>query len=211
MGGGGKSPPGRREAKPANSDEWWRTFPGRASAPIKDGKYAPLPAGLDKEWIDYIKQGKVPPLMGAAALVYPPPNFTEIGVFRGGQVKDDQMMSGVYECWFDATDQEQVTQALIFMRKLNNVYLNFLRERAPGFEKAYIVIESPYNPAEKVEELWGNMYLPKMTCCREQAFRMSLPGVVTGGRMRVAEPGSGATVDYYDYQTLQCSVPLPGT
>jgi len=39
-------------------------FPGMAA--IKDGKYVPLPAGLDKEWIEYIKSGKVPPLLGAA-------------------------------------------------------------------------------------------------------------------------------------------------
>ena len=94
-------------------------FPGRASAPIKDGKYVPLPAGLDKEWIDYIKQGKVLPLLGAAALVLSATEFYRNRSVQGGQRRYDQMMSGVYECWFDTTDQEQVSQALIFMRKLN--------------------------------------------------------------------------------------------
>ncbi len=118
-------------------------MPGGASAPIKEGKYVPLPAGLDREWIDFIKKGEVPPLLGAARQVYPPPRFAGIGVIRYGKIRADQMMSGVYECWFDTTSQEEISKAIIFMRKLNKVYLKFLRERAPGFENAYIVMESP--------------------------------------------------------------------
>ncbi|NLZ38580.1 MAG: FAD-dependent oxidoreductase [Firmicutes bacterium] len=111
-------------------------FPGRA--PIKDGKYVPLPAGLDKEWIEYIKEGKVPPLMGAAAHVYPPPRFYSVGVFKHGKVRFDQMQSGVYECWFDQTSGEEISKALMYMRKINKAYFNFLKERIPGFEDAYI-------------------------------------------------------------------------
>ncbi|MEK7353202.1 MAG: FAD-dependent oxidoreductase, partial [Chloroflexota bacterium] len=118
-------------------------MPGGASAPIKEGKYVPLPAGLDKEWIDYIKKGEVPPLFGAAKLVYPPPRFAGIGVIRYGKIRGDQMMSGVYECWFDTTNQEDISKALTYMRKLNKVYVKFLRERIPGFENAYIIMESP--------------------------------------------------------------------
>lgn len=112
---------------------------------MKDGKYAPLPAGFDREWIDYIKSGKVPPLFGAAEHVYPPPRFggfNGMGVFRQGQMRDAQMMSGVYECWFDHTDAEEISKAILYMRKLNKVYFNFLRERIPGFENAYIMIEA---------------------------------------------------------------------
>lgn len=126
-------------------------FPGIASAPVKDGKYVPLPAGLDKEWIDYIKRGEVPPLLGAAALVYPPPRFGPLGVFRQGKRRYDQMMSGVYECWFDQTNQEEISKALFYMRKLNKVYVKFLRERIPGFENAYSIIESPTVGTRKVE------------------------------------------------------------
>ena len=115
-------------------------LPGLAA--IKDGKYPPRPAGLDKAWIDYIKKGKVPPLPGAAALVYPPPRFGPVGVFRHGRRRYDQMMSGVYECWFDTANQEEISQAISFMRKLNQVYLEFLRECAPGFENAFIILES---------------------------------------------------------------------
>jgi hypothetical protein len=118
-------------------------MPGVASAPIKDGKYAPLPAALDKAWIDYIKAGKVPPLFGAAAVVYPPPRFGPVGVFRDGKRRYDQMMSGVYEVWFDTTNQREISKALIYMRKLNKIYLQFLKEKAPGFENAYIILESP--------------------------------------------------------------------
>jgi hypothetical protein len=118
--------------------------PGMAAT--KNGKYIPMPALLDKEWIDYIKSGKVPPLLGAAKLVYPPPrfgSFTGLGVFRHGMMRSGQLMSGIYECWFDATNQEEISRATIYMRKVNKVYLNFLRERIPGCENAYIVMESP--------------------------------------------------------------------
>lgn len=117
--------------------------PGVSSSPMKDGKYLPLPAALDKEWIDYIKAGKVPPLFGAAAVVYPPPRFGPVGVFRDGKRRYDQMMSGVYEVWFDTTNQAEISKALIYMRKLNKIYFQFLKEKAPGFENAYIILESP--------------------------------------------------------------------
>lgn len=116
-------------------------LPGTAA--IKDGKFVPLPAGVDKEWIDYIKAGKVPVLYGAAKTVFPSPRYSGIGVFRHGEVRLGMMMSGVYECWFDQTNQEEISKAIMYMRKQNKVYLNFLRERIPGFEKAYIIMESP--------------------------------------------------------------------
>ncbi|MFC2021556.1 FAD-dependent oxidoreductase, partial [Chloroflexota bacterium] len=118
-----------------------------------DGRYVPLPAGLHKEWIDYIKSGKVPPLLGAAALVYSPPRFggegsgnsavNSIGVFRHGKIREGQMYTGVHECWFDATSEEERSKALVYLRKMNEVFLNFLRERVPGFENAYAVSEGP--------------------------------------------------------------------
>jgi hypothetical protein len=155
-------------------------FPGRASAPIKDGKYVPLPAGLDREWIEYIKQGKVPPLLGAAATVYPPLVFTEIAVFRQGKRRYDQMMSGVYECWFDNTDQEQISRALIFMRKLNKVYLNFLRERIPGFEDAYIVVESPSVAGREGRRIVGEYVLTEDDLLQGRSF----PDVIARGGNR---------------------------
>ncbi len=119
---------------------------GLAAAYLKEGKYVPMPAGLDKEWIDYIKRGKVPPLLGLSELIYPPgPSLGHMGfgLIRNGKRRYDQMMSGVYEAWFDSTNQEEVSKALVYMRKLNKLYTDFLRECIPGFEEAYIIAESP--------------------------------------------------------------------
>ncbi len=132
-------------------------YPGIAA--VKNGKYLPLPAGVDKEWIDYIKSGKVPPLLGAAALVFPPPRFGGIGVYRHGQLRNGQMMSGVYECWFDQTDEKEISKATAYMRKINKVYLNFLRERIPGFENAYIIMESPLPGSRESRRIEGEYVL----------------------------------------------------
>jgi hypothetical protein len=53
------------------------------------------------------------------------------------------MQSGTYECWFDQTNEEDISRAIVFMRKLNKAYLGFLRECIPGFEDAYIINEAP--------------------------------------------------------------------
>jgi hypothetical protein len=155
-------------------------FPGRASAPSEDGKYVPLPAGLDREWIEYIKKGNVPPLLGAAALVYPPPNFGEIGLFRYGKRRYDQMMSGVYECWFDDTNQEETSKAILFMRKLNKVYLEFLRECAPGFEHAYIAMESPSITTRESRRIVGEYVLTEADMLESRDF----PDVIAKGGNR---------------------------
>jgi hypothetical protein len=125
-------------------------FAGMAAV-TKDGKPLSLPPALDKLWIDYIKAGKVPPLLGAAKLIFPPPRFgcvgtidehDVIGVFRNGKWRQDMMYSGVYEMWFDHTNEEEISKALIHMRKINMAYFTFLKERVPGFEDAYIVLEA---------------------------------------------------------------------
>jgi hypothetical protein len=135
-------------------------IPGKASAPKgPDGKYVPLPAGLDREWVEYIKAGKVPLLLGAAEPVYPPPRFGGLGIFRHGRIREGQMMSGVYEVWYDHTNEEEVSRSLIYRRKLNRVYLNFLRERIPGFEEAYIVMESPTGGAREGRRIIGDYML----------------------------------------------------
>src|SRR5690606_4790143 len=134
-------------------------IPGKASAPRIDGKYMPLPAGLDREWVDYIKAGKVPLLYGAMEPVYPPPRFGNLGIFRHGKIRHGQMMSGVYEVWYDHTNEADVSKSLIYRRKLNRVYLNFLRERIPGFEEAYIVMESPTGGAREGRRIIGDYVL----------------------------------------------------
>ncbi|MBB5984753.1 FAD-dependent oxidoreductase [Sphingobium lignivorans] len=145
-------------------------IPGKATAPRVDGKYVPLPAGLDREWVDYIKAGKVPLLLGAVAPVYPPPRFGSPGIFRHGKMRDGQMMSGVYEVWYDHTNEEEVSKSLIYRRKLNRVYLNFLRERIPGFEDAYIVMESPTGGAREGRRIIGDYVLTEQDVLAGRRF-----------------------------------------
>jgi hypothetical protein len=162
-------------------------------AAIKDGKYLPLPAGLDKEWIEYIKSGKVPPLLGAAALVYPPPRFGGIGVFRHGIMRNDQMMSRIYECWFDQTSEEEISQAVIYMRKINKVYLNFLRERIPGFENAYTILKNPPLPGSRESRrIVGNMFSLKTTFYPGRSLPTSLPSAEPKGSDAHSVTESGA-------------------
>lgn len=155
-------------------------IPGKATAPRIDGKYLPLPAGIDREWIDYIKAGKVPLLFGAAEPVYPPPRFGNIGIFRHGKLRDGQMMSGVYEVWYDHTDEEDVSRSLIYRRKLNRVYLNFLRERIPGFEEAYIVMETPTGGAREGRRILGDYVLTERDVMAGRRF----PDVIAKGGPR---------------------------
>ena len=117
-------------------------YPGTAYVD-KDGKYIPAQMEFDKAWIDYIKAGKVPRLYGAVKPVFPPPRFGGIGIFRHGKNRLGQMQAGVYECWFDQTDEMDISKAITFMRKLNKAYLSFLRECIPGFEEAYFINEAP--------------------------------------------------------------------
>ena len=145
-------------------------IPGKATAPKVDGKYVPLPAGFDREWVEYIKAGKVPLLYGAAEPVYPPPRFGNIGIFRHGKMRDGQMMSGVYEVWYDHTDEAEVSKSLIYRRKLNRVYLNFLRERIPGFEQAYIVMETPTGGAREGRRIIGDYILTEDDVLAGQRF-----------------------------------------
>lgn len=159
-------------------------------SPIKEGKYLSLPAGLDKEWIEYIKSGKVPPLLGAAGLVYPPPRFGSygggIGVFRHGKIREGSMMSGVYECWFDHTNQAEISKALIYMRKLDQVYLNFLRERIPGCENAYIVMESPTVGTRESRRIIGEYVLADEDLLQGKKF----PDVIAKGGPRAPDAHS---------------------
>jgi len=156
-------------------------IPGKATAPKgPDGKYVPLPAGFDQEWVDYIKAGKVPLLYGAMEPVYPPPRFGNLGIFRHGKIRHGQMMSGVYEVWYDHTDEAEVSKSLIYRRKLNRVYLNFLRERIPGFEEAYIVMESPTGGAREGRRIIGDYVLSEDDVLEGRHF----PDVIAKGGPR---------------------------
>jgi hypothetical protein len=153
-------------------------FPGIAA--VKNGKYMSLPAGFDIEWINYIKSGKVPPLLGAAGLAYPPPRFNSLGIFRQGEIRNAQMMSGIYECWYDQTDEFEISKAIMYMRKVNKVYLNFLRERIPGFENAYIIMESPLPGSRESRRIIGEYVLNEDDLLAGRSF----PDVIAMGGPR---------------------------
>ena len=125
----------------------------------ENGKYYPQQLEFDKRWLDYIKAGKVPKLYGAVKDVYPPPRFAGLSIFRNGKQRLGQMQSGVYECWFDQTDQMDISRALIFMRKLNLAYFNFLRECIPGFEDIYIINEAPLVGTRESRRIMGEYYV----------------------------------------------------
>lgn len=146
---------------------------GMAYTYTREGKYVPMPAGLDREWIDYVKSGKVPPLLGLTELIYPPgPSLGHMGfgLIKHGKRRYDQMMSGVYEAWFDSTDQEDISKALLYMRKLNKIYLNFLRGRIPGFEEAYIIAESPTVGTRESRRIKGEYVLTEKDCSEGKRF-----------------------------------------
>ena len=148
--------------------------------PVNTYKSLKGPAGLDREWVEYIKAGKVPLLYGTTEPVYPPPRFGSIGIFRHGKMRDGQMMSGVYEVWYDHTNEEEVSKSLIYRRKLNRVYLNFLRERIPGFEEAYIVMESPTGGAREGRRIVGDYILTEDDVLAGRRF----PDVIAKGGPR---------------------------
>ena len=110
---------------------------------------------VDRLWLEYVKAGKAPTMYGAAKPVYPPPRFSNIAIFRNGKMRVGQMQTGVYECWFDVRDEEDVSRALIFMRRLNMTYFNFLRECVPGFEDIYILNEAPMAGSREGRRIHG--------------------------------------------------------
>lgn len=111
-------------------------------------EYGGVPPELkyNKAWIDFIKEGRVPPMLGTPKHIYPPPPSIGIlgfGMFKHGKPRYDMMLTGIYEAWFDQTDAESISDAIMYMRKVNKTYMEFFRERVGGFEDAYIVSESP--------------------------------------------------------------------
>jgi glycine/D-amino acid oxidase-like deaminating enzyme len=122
---------------------------------VKDGKYVPMQMEIDRLWLEYVKAGRTPPMYGAVKTVYSPPRFANIAIFRNGKMRLGQMNTGTYECWFDVTDEEDVSRAILFMRKLNLSYFNFLREYVPGFEDIYILDESPMAGSREGRRIHG--------------------------------------------------------
>lgn len=123
-----------------------RAGPTGMGATYEYEEEVPPEAKYIREWIDYIKAGKVPQWLGAKEDVYPPPPSLGIlgfGMFKHGRRRYDTMLTGAYEAFFDQTDVTSISEATMYMRELNQCYMRFLRGRIPGFEDAYIMYEAP--------------------------------------------------------------------
>jgi hypothetical protein len=105
----------------------------------REGRYLKLP-GVTEEWIKYIKSGGVPSRFDVipSKVIYPRPPRGPSGSIRYGKMRYDQSRIGVHEAYFNQTDQEEISKAIIWMRRLNWIYMKFLKECIPGFENIYL-------------------------------------------------------------------------
>jgi hypothetical protein len=137
--------------RPKTTEQESRRLEEEVEKRRKEGKCIRFPKGIDEEWLEYVKSREekgeeVPHQVGFPERRFPVAPMMGIGGFgemRNGKVRYDQVMTGAREVWFDQTNQEEISKALVYMRKLNDIYIKFLRERIPGFEDAYIIQESP--------------------------------------------------------------------
>jgi hypothetical protein len=133
-------------------------------------KRLPRSYRLERDWMQYILEGKVPPLIEYPERIYPKPYFYWAGIFKHGKMRYNYILSGVYEYWFNPVDVEESSRAVIFMRRLNKIYLQFLRERVPGFEDAYIVMEAPTIGRRESRRIIGEYVLRAEDCLEGRRF-----------------------------------------
>jgi hypothetical protein len=137
---------------------------------IKEGKkHLHLP-GLESEWLEYVKSGAVPPRPGVIKLMYIGTPGCTPGLIRNGKMRYDQARCGVHEAFFDQTNQEDITRALMWMRKMNGIYLDFLRERIPGFENAYLIQMQPMVGTRESRRIKGEYTLTGEDCVKGRRF-----------------------------------------
>ena len=136
----------------------------------KAGRYLRLP-GLDDEWLEFITEGNVPPLLGATKPIYPrSPSLHWFGLIRQGKIRYDQTQTGIHEAFFSQTDEKEISQALIYMRKVDRVYMKFLNERILGFEDAYIIKTSPMAGTRESRRIIGEYILTAEDCVNGNRF-----------------------------------------
>ncbi len=174
MGGGGKqlrivTLDGKRADRSGQSWSW-----KEIEQAYREGNYL-NPPSFTEEWIDFIKQKEeegeeVPTMLGAVKPVYYRPPGGRGGLIRHGKMRYDQGSAGVHEAYFDQTNQEEISKALIHMRKVNQVYLEFLRERIPGFEDAYIIRTSPMVGTRESRRIIGEYVLTEEDCAEGRRF-----------------------------------------
>jgi len=136
----------------------------------REGRFLKLP-GLDDEWLQFIKEGEVPPLHGASRVIYPrAPGLNRFGLIKQGKMRYDQTNTGMHETFFDQTDEKEISEALIYMRKLDRIFIKFLNERIPGFEDAYIIRTSPMVGTRESRRIIGEYTLTAEDCANGNWF-----------------------------------------
>ena len=136
------------------------------------GRYIRVPGGLAEEWIEYIKSGEVPQRSGVtpSRVIYPRPPRGPTGSIRHGKMRYDQTRMGVHEEYFDQKDQEEISRAIVRMRRMNWIYVKFLRERIPGFEDAYVLKTSPMVGTRESRRIVGEYMVTEEDCEEGRRF-----------------------------------------
>lgn len=137
---------------------------------INEGKKHLRLPGLESEWLEFVKTGVVPPKPGVIKLIYASAPGCTPGLIRNGRMRYDQARCGVHEAFFDQTNQEEITRALIWMRKMNEIYLEFLRKRIPGFEDSYIIQTQPMVGTRESRRIRGEYTLTGEDCVKGRRF-----------------------------------------
>ncbi len=132
---------------------------------IEEGKFLSLSNTVNKEWCEYLKDHPYPETpyqlnTTTEKPCYPrQPMIGYFGMVRGGKIRYDQNMLGVFENFVDCTDGEALSKTIANMRKINQCYLKFFRERIPGFEDAYILKTAPLYGARESRRIVGEYRL----------------------------------------------------
>jgi hypothetical protein len=156
---------------------WWsmggvptRTPWDQVDQIMKEGKVPLRLPGLEYEWLEFVKSGSVPPWLGASRLIYIRAPASIPGRIRHGKLRYDQVRSGVHEAYFDQTNQEEISKAVTWMRKMNNIYLRFFRERIPGYVDAYVIQMQPTVGTRESRRIIGEYTLTEEDCVEGRRF-----------------------------------------
>jgi len=136
----------------------------------REGKYLMLP-GVSEEWLQFLKEEDVPPLLGASGNIFPrAPGLGWFGIIRQGKMRYDQILTGLHEAFFDQTNEDEISKALIYMRKIDRIFMKFLNERIPGFENAYIIRTSPMSGSRESRRIIGEYTITAEDCVKGRSF-----------------------------------------
>ena len=165
--GGGPSPDAKLRVDGSKKGQWHmegkKMTIDQQIEMAKEGKFPSLGDCVEEEWYQYLNDHPETPYMPdtlAPKPMYPrSPRFVWYGLVRNGKVYYDQTMAGIAEAFSDCTNGEKLTDTMMITRKINWIYLNFLRERIPGFENAYVIKMSPLYGSRESRRVVGEYRL----------------------------------------------------